>query len=112
MAPGVTASAIETAPLPPKARSAGIGVRRRHPQTSRDNPDATVADQLSLLLDASGYRQMLRDSRAETTEGRLDNVQELIQLAGQFHTRARTARPCRPLDRRTATTTPPTPWDC
>ena len=46
---------------------------------------ATVADQLSLVLDASGYRQMLRDSRAETTEGRLDNVQELIQLAGQFH---------------------------
>ena len=29
---------------------------------------------------------MLRDSRAETTEGRLENVQELIQLAGSFHT--------------------------
>ena len=29
---------------------------------------------------------MLRDSKAETTEGRLENVQELIQLAGSFHT--------------------------
>jgi DNA helicase-2/ATP-dependent DNA helicase PcrA len=29
---------------------------------------------------------MLRESQAETTEGRLDNVQELIQLAGNFHT--------------------------
>ncbi|WP_222128227.1 hypothetical protein [Roseomonas gilardii] len=27
---------------------------------------------------------MLRESRAETDEGRLDNLQELIQLAGSF----------------------------
>ena len=47
---------------------------------------ATLADQISLLLDATGYRAMLRESRAETTEGRLENVQELIQLAGGFHT--------------------------
>lgn len=47
---------------------------------------ATLADQLSHLLDATGYRAMLRESRAETTEGRLDNLQELIQLAGSFHT--------------------------
>ena len=29
---------------------------------------------------------MLRDSRAETSEGRLENLQELVQLAGGFHT--------------------------
>src|SRR3984893_14599659 len=45
-----------------------------------------VADQLSLLLDATGYRGMLRESRAETTEGRLENLQELMQLAGGFDT--------------------------
>ena len=50
------------------------------------NPEHTLADLLSLLLDATGYRAMLRESRAETTEGRLDNLQELIQLAGGFHT--------------------------
>jgi DNA helicase-2/ATP-dependent DNA helicase PcrA len=46
----------------------------------------TLADQISLLLDATGYRAMLRESRAETTEGRLENVQELLHLAGGFHT--------------------------
>lgn len=46
---------------------------------------ATLADQLSLLLDRTGYRQMLRDSRAEETEDRLGNLQELVALAGGFH---------------------------
>jgi DNA helicase-2/ATP-dependent DNA helicase PcrA len=46
---------------------------------------ATVADQISLLLDATGYRAMLRESKAETTEDKLANLQELIGLAGQFH---------------------------
>jgi DNA helicase-2/ATP-dependent DNA helicase PcrA len=39
-----------------------------------------------LLLDATGYRTMLRESRAEATEGRLENLQELVQLAGSFNT--------------------------
>ena len=46
----------------------------------------TLADQLSLLLDATGYRAMLRDSKAETTEDRLENLAELLELAGSFHT--------------------------
>jgi DNA helicase-2/ATP-dependent DNA helicase PcrA len=45
----------------------------------------SLADQLSLLLDATGYRPMLRESRAETTEDRLENLQELIGLADEFH---------------------------
>jgi DNA helicase II / ATP-dependent DNA helicase PcrA len=77
--------ALETVQLPPKTRSAGLqfsdAIRNVGRQTG-----ATVADLLSLVLDAAGYRKMLRDSQAETTEGRLDNVQELIQLAGSFHT--------------------------
>jgi hypothetical protein len=31
----------------------------------------------ALLLDATGYRAMLRDSKAETTEDRLENLGEL-----------------------------------
>lgn len=46
---------------------------------------ASLADQLSLLLDRTGYRKMLRDSRAEDTEDRLQNLQELVTLAGCFH---------------------------
>ena len=75
---------LETAALPPRTRAAGLAFVDAIRGVGRD-PRATLADQLSLLLDATGYRAMLRDSRAETTEGRLDNVQELIQLAGQFH---------------------------
>ena len=77
--------ALDTAELPPKTRSAGLAFVDAVRGVGRDR-GATLADQLSLLLDATGYRAMLRDSRAETTEGRLENVQELIQLAGNFHT--------------------------
>ncbi|OYV99916.1 MAG: hypothetical protein B7Z58_17345, partial [Acidiphilium sp. 37-64-53] len=47
---------------------------------------ASVADQISTLLDQTGYRAMLRASRAETTEDRLENLQELLEIAGGFHT--------------------------
>lgn len=77
--------ALETANLPPKTRSAGLAFVDAVRGIGRDRA-ATLADQISLLLDATGYRAMLRQSRAETTEGRLENVQELIQLAGSFHT--------------------------
>ena len=78
-------AALETTELPPKARSAGLGFSDAIRKASRDGA-ATLADQISLLLDTTGYRAMLRESRSETAEGRLDNVQELIQLAGSFHT--------------------------
>ena len=77
--------ALETAALPPRARSAGLAFADAIRGVGRAPAD-TLADQVSLLLEATGYRAMLRESRAETTEGRLDNVQELIHLAGGFHT--------------------------
>jgi DNA helicase-2/ATP-dependent DNA helicase PcrA len=76
--------AIETAALPPRARAEGLKFADQV-RAIGANTDATVADQLSLLLDGTGYRAMLRASRAESTEGRLENIQELIQLAGSFH---------------------------
>ncbi len=48
----------------------------------------TLADQLSLLLDRTGYREMLRASRADEAEGRLESLQELLLLAGSFHSAA------------------------
>ena len=72
--------------MPPrKARSAGQVSRDAIRGVGRDT-EATLSDQLSLLLDTTGYRAMLRQSKAETTEDRLENLQELIQLAGGFHT--------------------------
>ena len=78
-------TALELADLPPKTRSAGLAFADAIRSVARDL-SATVADQISLILDATGYRAMLRESKAETNEGRLENVQELIQLAGSFHT--------------------------
>ena len=76
--------ALETASLPPKTRSAGLAfvdaIRKLPHQLEH-----TVADLISLLLDATGYRALLRESLAESTQDRLDNLQELIQLAGSFH---------------------------
>ena len=77
--------ALETAGLPPMARGTGLAFADAVRGVGRDRA-ATVADQISLLLDATGYRAMLRESKAETTEDRLENIQELIGLAGGFHT--------------------------
>lgn len=76
--------AVETATLPPKARSAALAFADAIRGISLDIA-LSVADTLSLVLDRTGYRAMLRDSRAETTEGRLENLQELLSLAGSFH---------------------------
>ena len=78
-------SALETAALPPKSRAAGLEFADAIRRIGADNSH-TLADQLSLLLDATGYRAMLRESKAETTEDRLENLGELLELAGSFHT--------------------------
>ncbi|MEA2754906.1 MAG: ATP-dependent helicase UvrD/PcrA, partial [Aliidongia sp.] len=77
--------ALETAPLPPRCRGAGLAFFDAIRRITEDG-GATLADQLSLLLDATGYRAMLRESRAETTENRLENLQELLSIAASFHT--------------------------
>ncbi len=77
-------AAAETAPLAPKARAAATAFAAVIRAVAADR-QATLADQLSLLLDRSGYRAMVRDSRAEAMEDRLENLQELLVLAGGFH---------------------------
>jgi DNA helicase II / ATP-dependent DNA helicase PcrA len=62
--------ATESAKLPPKAKSAACAFVAAVRSVGQDR-SASLADQLSLLLDRTGYRQMLRDSRAEETEDRL-----------------------------------------
>lgn len=77
--------ALDAAPLPPKTRAAGLAFADAIRRVGQD-ASHTLADQLSLLLDATGYRAMLRASKAETTEDRLENLAELLDLAGSFHT--------------------------
>lgn len=75
--------AVETVQLPPRATAAVLTFAAAIRTVAADTA-LTVADRLSLLLDGTGYREMLRLSRAETDEGRLDNIAELLQLAGSF----------------------------
>jgi len=77
--------ALDTAALPAKCRAAGLQFAE-HVRRIGEDRSHTLADQISLLLDATGYRAMLRDSKAESSEDRLENLQELISLAGEFHT--------------------------
>src|SRR5205823_14501468 len=76
--------ALETAALPLRTRAAGLAfadaIRR-----IADDQSLTLADQLSLLLDSTGYRTQHREGKAEDTEERLENLAELITLAGSFH---------------------------
>ena len=76
--------ALETANLPPKAKAAAHAFADAVRGVAQDR-NATLADQLSLLLDRTGYRAWLRESKAEETTNRLENLQELLSLAGGFH---------------------------
>ena len=76
--------AVETAALPPKAKAAGLQFVEQIRAVAAATT-LTLADQISLLLDRTGYRAMLRDSRAENMEQKLENLGELIDIAGGFH---------------------------
>ena len=77
-------AACHTADLPPRVRGTA-GTFADAIRGVAADATASVADRLSQLLDRTGYRQWLRDSRAETVEGRLENLAELVQLASGFH---------------------------
>ena len=76
--------AAGAAPLPPKQCAAAAAFADMILDVSTDFT-LNLADQISVLLDRSGYRAMLRESRADTAEGRLENLQGLLSLAGGFH---------------------------
>jgi DNA helicase II / ATP-dependent DNA helicase PcrA len=76
--------AVETAALPPKTKEAGLQFVE-HIRAVAGDTTLTLADQLSLLLDRTGYRAMLRESRAKNMEQKLENLGELIDIAGGFH---------------------------
>jgi DNA helicase-2/ATP-dependent DNA helicase PcrA len=76
--------AVETAALPPKTKAAGLQFVEQIRAVAAATT-LTLADQISLLLDRTGYRAMLRDSRAENMEQKLENLGELIGIAGGFH---------------------------
>ena len=79
--------AVETAALPPKTKEAGLQFVE-HIRAVAGNTTLTLADQLSLLLDRTGYRAMLRESRAENMEQKLENLGELARHRRRLPQRA------------------------
>ena len=77
-------AACHTAELTPKVRGAA-GAFADAVRSVAAETGATLASRLSLLIDRTGYGRWLRESRAETVEGRLENLAELVRLAGSFH---------------------------
>ena len=77
--------AVETTALPAKTKEAGLQFVREIRGVAEDRT-LTLADQLSLLIDRTGYRAMLRNSRAEDMRQKLENLAELSDIAGGFHT--------------------------
>ena len=64
--------AVETTALPEKTKEAGLRFVEAIRSVAEEK-SLTLADQLSLLLDKTGYRAMLRDSRAEDMQRKLEN---------------------------------------
>ena len=46
--------------------------------------DQSLLDLLKLVLDRTGYASMLKDDASEEGEDRLENVEELLRVAGEF----------------------------
>ena len=61
-------AALETAPLPPNARDDGLTLADQVRCIGKDRAHS-LADQLSLLLDACGYRRGLCESKAGRRRG-------------------------------------------
>jgi len=76
--------AARTADLNPKTREAALAFADIVLDANADFT-LSLADQLSVLLDRTGYRAMLRESRADGVEARMENLQELLRLAGAFY---------------------------
>ena len=89
--------ALDTAHLPPKARGEGL---KMADQVRRIGGDASnsLADQISLLLDACGYRQLLRASKAEELRRPAGKSRRTGVAGLELPFRPRTARPCRACD--------------
>lgn len=52
----------------------------------RDAKDLPHTEMAERILDESGYTQMWRDNKDAKSQGRLDNLKELIQAMGEFDT--------------------------
>src|SRR5262249_4317786 len=83
---GLLAAAGQVEKIPAIKGRAASGLREfaRLMDDLRESLEAPPDEVIRRVLDKSGYRQMLRESREEEDQERLANIEELITAARQF----------------------------
>ncbi|MEJ5171112.1 MAG: UvrD-helicase domain-containing protein, partial [Fimbriimonadales bacterium] len=72
------------ASLPTKTRKALQRLDAAIQEARRLVPDGPVAPILTLLLESTGYMQVLKEDGSEEAIGRLENLQELVNVAAEY----------------------------
>lgn len=73
--------------LPPKIRSAIVGFVSLI-ERARESADTSVANLLKTILVESGYQDALKQEHSQDAIGRLENLQELVNVAAEYDTGA------------------------
>ena len=82
----VTRTIIHTDEIRGKARSALRAFLLDLDRWRREAEDTKHTEMAERILDQSGYTQMWRDNKDAKSQGRLDNLKELITAMGEFDT--------------------------
>jgi DNA helicase-2/ATP-dependent DNA helicase PcrA len=80
-------SVLDRRVAPPRALAALGAFRDLMAGLAREAAVAPVSTTLGLVLDRSGYLQDLREDRSEESEGRIENLMELVSAAREYETR-------------------------
>lgn len=81
-----TRAIIRTDEIRGKARSALRAFMLDLDRWRKESEDAKHTEMAERILDQSGYTQMWRDNKDAKSQGRLDNLKELITAMGEFDT--------------------------
>lgn len=81
-----TRQIVKTDEIRGKARSSLRAFLLDIDRWRRESQDAKHTDMAERILDQSGYTQMWRDNKDAKSQGRLDNLKELISAMGEFDT--------------------------
>jgi DNA helicase-2/ATP-dependent DNA helicase PcrA len=81
-----TRTIIRTDEIRGKARSALRAFMLDLDRWRKESEDAKHTEMAERILDQSGYTQMWRDNKDAKSQGRLDNLKELINAMGEFDT--------------------------
>jgi len=83
--------ALDERRLPPRALASLAAFRDLLRKLAEIAARETVGETVSRVLDSTGYLEHLREDRSEESEGRVENLMELVSAAREFEQRERDA---------------------